>query len=229
MYNFLLLSILRSCGISSETCYLTEDYWIFLSTGLQRDAALRLYHQVKTLQQPASVLQRVASAPSLDWQSALEREERQNIPSNNITEKPLSKPRSPLPSQVMGSVFQNAKHFPAHSPREQRAAAQRRVPAAPAPTGAQPCSPALPPLLLPTATKVQAAAQEWNPFCSRSLANAPMSKVRCLAEGFPHPTGLRRWNHMLLWNVTWNWWKETKQLVCTVQSLPLQWTLMQQG
>lgn len=111
MYNLLLLSILRSCGISSETCYLTDDYWIFLSTGLQRNAALWLYHQVKKLQQPASVLQTGAWAPSLDLQSALEREKRQNIPSNNTTEKPLSKAHSSLPLSSHRQCFSKPEMF----------------------------------------------------------------------------------------------------------------------
>lgn len=103
MYNLFLLSILRSCGISSEKCYLTEDYWIFPSTGLQRAVALQLRYQVKKLQRPASVLQTGVWAPSLNLQSALEREKRQNTPSNDVNweNSPPNPALPPLPSQAV--------------------------------------------------------------------------------------------------------------------------------
>lgn len=176
MYNLLLLSILRSCGISSEMCYLTDDYWIFLSTGLQRNAALWLYHQAKKLQQPASVLQTGVWAPSLNLQSVLEREKRQNISLNIITEKPLS------PSQVTGSVFQSLKcpmwatHFPVNSGQHPQAGCLKPLALKEAPSAAH-LSPTTM-LLLPIATEAQAAVPEWNPFCSYSLANALTSKAR---------------------------------------------------
>lgn len=161
MYNLLLLSVLKSCDISSETCYWTEDYWIFLSIGLQMDAALQLYHQVKKLQQPALVLQTGVWAPSLNLRSALGRDKRWNNHQTAYQRSTFPKPAASKSQEW----FSTAQNVSLHSLTLTRQHSKAQSMQTQTPTGTPPTAQLF--------VHSQVAAQELNPFGSQQPPPKP--------------------------------------------------------